>query len=110
VNKKRYEKDAAGQDVLCEMPGLKNLGCCRNSSAGTSGKQKPDEPSDLLGILARKIFAWKISCTKLRRTLSVETTAREICQVVSWLRRKLCAVLAATVSVQMRRRTMRRRF
>jgi len=27
VNKKRYEKDAAGQDVLCEMPGLKNLGC-----------------------------------------------------------------------------------
>jgi len=50
----------AGQDVLCAMPGLKTW-LCRNPSAGNLRKQKPDEPGDLFGILARKIFAWKIS-------------------------------------------------
>jgi len=39
VNKKRYEKDAAGQDVLCEMPGLKKLWLCRKSSAGNCGNR-----------------------------------------------------------------------
>jgi hypothetical protein len=47
-------KGAAGQDVLCEVPGLEKLNC----AVGPNQKLKP---GDLFGILARKIFVWKIS-------------------------------------------------
>jgi hypothetical protein len=43
------------------MPGLKNLGCADKPRQEIAETRKPNEPGDLLGILARKIFAWKIS-------------------------------------------------
>jgi len=42
------------------MPGLKNLVAPKPSAGEVETKTK-NEPGDLLGILARKIFEWKIS-------------------------------------------------
>jgi hypothetical protein len=66
------------------MPGLKTWVAPKKFPAETA-ETKPDEPGDLSGILARKIFAWKISCAELCRVRMQETTPKEICQVVSWL-------------------------